>query len=51
MIEELEARIVVLQAENAALLRENARLVEELRQAREDADAYEARAFAQAHNL
>lgn len=50
MVEELEARIIILQAENAALLRENARLHEELRQAREDADAAEARGFAESHN-
>ena len=38
MVEELEARIIVLEAENAALRRENAKLHEMLQQAREDAD-------------
>lgn len=45
MVEELEARIIVLEAENAALQRENARLHAMLQQAREDADAALAQAY------
>lgn len=48
MVEELEARIIVLEAENAALHREIAKLHLMLQQAREDADNALAQAYA--HN-
>lgn len=45
MSEELEARVALLEAEKTVLLREIARLSEELQQAREDVNAAEARGY------
>lgn len=45
MADELEARFEALQAENEVLRKQIDRLSEELRQAREDADAAESRGY------
>lgn len=45
MADELEARVALLEAEKTVLLREIARLSEELQQAREDVRAAESRGF------
>lgn len=45
MADDLEIRVAELQLQNEALRKEIDRLSEELRQAREDADAAESRGF------